>query len=50
MFVCFVFDIQIAAAAAFTYPGVECWPGIQKIALIFCEMLCSNPLKAFYLL
>ena len=33
-----------------TYPGVECWPGSQKMALIFFEMLCSNLLKAFYFL
>ena len=36
MYVCSfrVFDIQIAIAV-FTYPGVEFWPGSQKIILIY---------------
>ena len=31
-----VFDIQLAIAV-FTYPGVEFWPGDQRIVLIFFE-------------
>jgi len=31
-----VFDIQIAIAV-FTYPGVEFWPGNQRIVLVFFE-------------
>lgn len=44
-----VFDIQIAIAV-FTYPGVEFWPGSQKIVLIFYEVKPrSKILKAFLL-
>ena len=35
-----VFDIQITIAV-FTYPGVEFWPGSQKIVLIFYEVNAS---------
>ena len=31
-----VFDMQIAIAI-FTYPGVEFWPGDQRIVLVFFE-------------
>ena len=31
-----VFDIQIAIAVC-TYPGVEFWPGDQRILLVFFE-------------